>query len=396
MGFDPSARFKPMFDITKGDISSSVAIQIARSTRGSASEIATQIISKLPFIPNAYWKSEQGYIILSKAPLRLLCDEAESLRQHAAATARIGVPVAVACLIPDLTVPLYARLRLIACAAFQAVCAVCLGRPCTVRFLPGNEEVSVTTLAQLAAVVESVVRSTVKGESDPSLHELAPEGLRGTVWTAHHFYDRFPQKSKKFFSVERAAGRVALKMPPDGWLLARERGLSDLLSAAALSGVVEKLVGTESWLRWVFHGASSIPSGDFDPSVVFYEECASIRWSLLTLRERYERITVRLVTPGAAELAQLDLPEEDLQAHRTLLLRSIFLPAWLEFAVEEGGVLETLSVLEEFSREGHGFLNSPRTRQNLSQTDEHEDIVQIVAGLGFALSSILPAVGEAH
>jgi hypothetical protein len=401
--FDEAARFKPMLDLSRGDISSSIAIQIARITRGSALDIAEQLASGMPFIPNARWGCEQGYLILSRAPLRLLCDEAEALRQHALAAAGNDSPVVVTCLVPDLTVPLYAQLRLIACAAFQAACALCLGQRCIVHFSPLQPEMAVASLARLAELVKVVVCAVVQGEERTAPSEEPEAGLRGTIWTAHHYYDRFPQRSKQYFSAERVAGRLSLKMPPDGWLLARERGLSDLLLPSAIAAVVEKLTDTEGWLRWIFHGASSIPSGDYDPSVVLYEECASVRWSLLALQDRFESVIGERPLGGAPVLEALDLPEEDLFQHRHLLLRAIFLPAWLELAAQDGGVLEALTVLEEFAREGHAFLNSPSTRLCLNTgagtgaPDGGErggggDIVQIVAGLQFGISSMLTAM----
>jgi hypothetical protein len=274
-----------------------------------------------------------------------------------------------------------------------------------VSFLPLYPETAVASLAELVSVVEVVVRAAVRSADRPTGGDLTTAGLRGTIWTAHHFYDRFHQRSKQFFSAERTAGRLTLKMPPDGWLLARERGLSDLLSPAAIAAVVHQIVGIEGWLTWIFHGASSIPSGDFDPSVVLYEECASVRWSLSALQNRFMSVTGRQPVCGSHALEALDLPEEELAQCRIVLLRAIFLPAWLQLSAEDGGVLEALVVLEEFARGGHAFLNSPATRQRLiaSRLDREEgdlsrdvDIVQIVAGLEFGISSILPAMHEAE
>jgi hypothetical protein len=393
ISLDPSVEFRPLFDLKKGAISSSIAIHLARQTRGEADEIARRIIPHLPFIPGAEWRCERGYLILSgRPPARLLTEEAHLMQ--------CGAPsdvVQTGLLLPDVTVPLYARLRLIACVGFQALCAVTVGARCRVVTTPGSELGGiVTSPSEVARLVERLVRYAVERCNQAMvLEDVATSDLDGcmTVWTAHHFYDRLPKASRDSLAKLWDGGRSVLRMPPDGWLLARDRALSELLTVDSLKQVLERLDSEEVWLRWVLHMSSSIPSGDLDPSVALYNELASPRWGLQSLESRLEHLADRLTSIGRPPVGSqpMEVDHEVMGKFQTLALRAIFLPVWVKVSAFEGNVLEGIAVLEEFIREAHSFLNAPSVRVALERArGEDDEIVQIVAGLTFALSSIIP------
>lgn len=386
-----SAEFRPLFDLEKGDVSSSIAIHLARQTRGNADQIGRSIIAHLPFIPGAEWRCERGYVILAGSPpARLLGEEAAAMRCGAdGSVPRIGL------LLPDVTIPLYARLRLIACVGFQALCAVAVNSPCDVVAVGGSVE-RVASPADVSHLIEQIVGVALKRCDTAFLADEASIrvlGGCGSVWTAHHYYDRLSPTTRAGLArladaalQERKEG--VLRMPPDGWLLARDRALSELLSVESLKATLAQVSSPELWLRWILHMVSSIPSGDLDPAVSLYNELASPRWGLQVLQGRLQQVVGAV---GIPSLRPLDLDHETMQKHRVLVLRTLFLPAWVKIAAFEGSGLEAITALEEFVREAHAFLNSPSVRGELLKAPAADDeIMQIVAGLSFALSSIIP------
>jgi hypothetical protein len=170
-------------------------------------------------------------------------------------------------------------------------------------------------------------------------------------------------------------------------LLRRDRALSELLELPYLERIVARLVGTEGWVRWVLHAAGTIPSGDFDPAVALYDEAASPFWSLTELRRRFERLVGPLAEfrDGAAltPIGPID------PTWRALLLRALFLPSWTALLVEQGEVAGWSQVVSELSATAHRFLNAPTTRAILDAREANHEVRQILAGVGFGLSSIL-------
>jgi hypothetical protein len=393
VALDASVEFRPLFDLEKGDISSSIAIYLARRTRGEADEIAHRIIPHLPFIPGGEWRCERGYLILAgRPPCRLLTEEAAGMQCGAG-----GDVLRTGLLLPDVTIPLYARLRLIACVGFQALCAVAAGAHCQVITVPGVEvDGLVKTPVDVARLMECLVRSAFDRCNQSLLvDDTATSHLAGcvSVWTAHHFYDRLSKSTRESLAKLKEGSMPLLKMPPDGWLLARDRALSELLTVESLKGVLARLTSDELWLRWVLHMASSIPSGDLDPSVALYNELASPRWGVQALEDRVKYLRAGNTSGRPLLLSEhpMEVDIEVIEKFRPLVLRAIFLPVWVKVSAFEGNVLEAVTVLEEFIREAHAFLNAPSVRQALeSPKGEDDEIVQIVAGINFALSSIIP------
>ena len=393
-----ATRFLPMIHIERGDISSTAAVEIARATRSRAEAIAAQIIDELKGGSPGSWRSDLGYIVLAGAPFNILAHEARTLREAFPARPPGAALRDIVALSPDVTVPLYARLRLAALAGVQALMAVTYEGPCRLTLVPRPGCVvssaievmqEVRAAVELLAAEEPVERREVRGLLD------SVSAGRCTVFTAHHYHDALPAPSKSYLGDLKMRETINLRMPADSWLISRERALPELLSASSLRGVLKQLSSDDAWMRWLFHAASSIPSGDFDPMVALFDECASPLWSARVLAERFEWLTGRRIgeTDRSAleSLSSVELPQ------RPLLVRAIFLPVWLQRAVCEGDVAACMTVLEQFSAASHAFLNRPDTRRALSQVPISGSEEQILAGLSFGLSSILPVVsGGGH
>lgn len=392
----PSARFLPMLDLSKGELSSTAAIEVARATRGDALDIAAQLVSDISQKISGELKVVAGYIVLSNTPSEILQEEV--LTQHAANGTRpapeSGRPIV--CLVPDSTTPVYARLRLIACAGLQALLAIAYEGRCRLGFEPEPMR-EVASSKDVVALVSKAVERCLHNESEARLVYDLPATLLSvsapvTVWTSHHYHDRLARPVKLSFTEARNAGTGTLKIPSDGWLLCRERALSETLSGAALKKVIQRLSTDESWLRWIHHFSSSIPSGDLDPSVALYDECASPRWTLRVLHER----VAALVTPrtqGGESVLVSQLVSRPLE-EREFLLRALFIRPLTERAIKEGEVLAWSSVVEDFASRAHAILNSPTFRRTLAETESSEWLMQINAGLVLGVVGILPVVSS--
>jgi hypothetical protein len=206
----------------------------------------------------------------------------------------------------------------------------------------------------------------------------------------------------------RGSAEAQILAPNDGWLLSRERSLSNLLSGAAIERVVKRIEGAggDSWQRFLFHCASSTLSGDFDPAVALFDEAASPLWNMRTLVERYDRLIGRVNGLGLP-FARTKL-EEALSAFDTLLvgkdmrhliLQGLFMPLYTRRAVLQSEVQVWCEAFEGLAKSGHLFLNAPATRLALieaadkSGVREESDLVyKIASGLGYGLSSILGVV----
>jgi hypothetical protein len=138
--------------------------------------------------------------------------------------------------------------------------------------------------------------------------------------------------------------------------------------------------------------ASATPSGDLDPSVALYDECASPRWSLQVLHTRLVALASSVAaTPRTELLAGLrDFLAED----RVIALRALFIPMLTDRAIEDGEVLGWISAVEEFAARAHARLNAPHFRAALSKSSLSHDNVQIIASLVFGITSILSVVTE--
>ena len=384
------ARFMPMLELEKGEISSTAAIEVARVTREKAQEVAQKLIALLPQPAHAEWRSDLGYIVLRNVPAEFLVRQVRLLAETFPRSGVSPQPRDVIALTPDATVPLYARLRLVAVAALQALLTAAYEGGCRLMLSP-RPVVLVTSRAELLQELQAAVQALVAEDSparpDPLSLLAAANPGRTTVVAAHHYHDSLPQQTKAKLGELKLSDAISLRMPGDGWLISRDRALPEILSPASLRGVVGQLSSEEGWLRWLFHAASSVPSGDYDPMVALFDECASPLWSVRMLHERFVDLA------GASRISGLRPQVTQLPpGQRELLLRALFLPAWCGRAVEEGEVLGWMTVLERLASQGHAFLNTPETRRALAAGALSGPEAQILAGLGFGLSSILPVV----
>jgi hypothetical protein len=185
---------------------------------------------------------------------------------------------------------------------------------------------------------------------------------------------------------------MSLVMPADGWLLSRDRALSEVLQSGALGKVVSRLHSYDAWYHFLFHAASTIPSGDFDPAVALFEEAASPLWNLRVLVERYQRFgngyALPLVKSSVERLID-ELPEP-----RELVVRPLLLPGYCAQAIGNADVGPLCEALERTAQAGHAFINTPETRLALERKALNSNTGKIAAGLGFGLSCILPLVVE--
>jgi hypothetical protein len=392
----PGSRFVPMLDLTKGEVSSTAAIEVARALRGDALAIAQDLLSDIAQQVPGDWKVVAGYMILTNAPAVIIREEART-RHELFDKMEADAPLrTIVCLVPDATSPVYARLRLIACSALQAVLAVAFEGRCRLGFEPEAPQV-VASHDDVVQLTARAVERCFRHEGEARLGYTAPAHGFDTdsplvVWTSHHYHDRLGHDVKRAFVEARASGGVFLKIPSDGWLLSRERALSELLSTGSLERVVRRLSETETWLRWIFHFASSIPSGDLDPAVALYDECASPRWTLQVLHHRVTQLISPILHGGDRELVEAIVARP--LTERALLLRALFLPALTARAIREGEVVAWSTVIEEFASRAHAVLNAPHFRAALKNGAIDGELMQINAGLALGIAGILPAVTE--
>ena len=392
----PNARFLPMLDLSKGELSSTAAIEIARALRGDARTIAAQLVSDISQKIPGDWKVIAGYIVLSLVPVEILKEEVLAYEAPRVRHPEHEPGRSIVCLVPDSTSPVYARLRLIACGALQALLAVAYEGECRVACEPDQPRV-VRSSGEIVDIVARAVERCLRSEGEARLHYEVPTNLLSTtkpltVWTSHHYHDRLPRSVKDAFTQARNAGTGVLKIPADGWLLCRDRALSETLSASSLKKVIDRLSSQEAWLRWVYHFASSIPSGDLDPSVALYDECASPRWTLQVLHQRVSQLVLPHVQGEGASLVS-QVVSAPLQ-ERDLLLRSLFIRPLTARAIQEGEVLAWSAVIEEFASRAHALLNSPAFRRSLTEAPSTPWLMQINAGLVLGVTGILPAVSS--
>jgi hypothetical protein len=394
------AAFWPMYTIESGELSSLAAIEIARATKRSAQEIADLLLKELTTQVEGEWRNDRGYIVGWGFKPKVLLSEIDASVSEALQRASAGPcsqPRRVVCLIPDNTEPTYARIRLVARAVLQGLLAVVYeGRveltlhPLPTRLLSRSSEV---IEAFRAAVLHILAH-----ESELRLDGMLPAGVEPgsersvTVWTTHHFHERLPLAARNGLSQARVQGLIRLIMPLDQWLRSRDRALLELLGTESLQRVVNRLVGDQGWYRFLFHAASTVPSGDFDPAVSLFDECSSPLWSLQLLVERFKRFSVIASLPVGRE--RLEKVVKTLEKERKLSVQSLLLPVYTARAVTHAEVAEWCEAIETISQRGHAFINAPQTRLALEQGAVGEQSCEIAASLGFGLSSILPLLME--
>jgi hypothetical protein len=394
------AAFWPMYSIDTGELSTAAAIEVARATKCNAQVIADQIVSELRTQVDGEWRNDRGYIVgWGFKPEILLSEVDESV---SAALQRVSAGVCGAsrrihCLIPDSTEPTYARIRLIARAAMQGLLAVLYEGRAELALHPLSAR-SISSAREVVGVFREAVLYVLAHESESRLEGFVPAGVEPgsertvTVWTTHHFHERLPTAVRNGLSQARVGELIRLVMPLDGWLRSRDRALLELLSCESLQRVVNRLTSEEGWYRFLFHAASTVPSGDFDPAVSLFEECSSPLWSLRLLMERFKRFSAVAPVPFSRERVEQAI--KTLTHERKLSVQALLLPVYTARAVTHAEVAEWCEAIERICQRGHAFINAPRTRLALERGTLDEQSCEIAASLGFGLSSILPVFME--
>ena len=394
-----AATFAPMRFLERGDFSSSAAIEIARAIKQDAPIIAERLIAEIAPRISGEWHSEAGYIVCARLPRHVWIEEISPDARHAARAITGDVlgasPRQVVCILPDVTEPLYARVRLLARVSVHALLVVATQGKCLLWLHPLGP-IEVSSQDEVVRAFQGSVEWVLAHEDEdrvgiPSALEALPSGA-ACLWTTHHYHERLPPADRVVLSQVKQRGVVDLRMPSDAWLLSRNRGLSSILERASLERVVHKLQGAQGWKRFLFHSASTVFSGDFDPAVALFDEFASPLYSARALCERYTRLVRSPSLPCAREDALSFIRE--LESEGSLIRRGLFMPLYTARAATRGEVTEWCEAFEDLLHLGHRFLNAPQTRMELAHTKESGGIRQIVASLGFGLSSILPFVVE--
>ncbi len=398
----PSVAFWPMASLDDGDLSTTAAIEIAKITKLNAERLAEQIIAGLADSSGIQWRSDKGYIVCSNTPLALIISETHEAVEAAIDAVRstagwLKAPLSIWCLSPDGTEPAYARLRVLARCALQALLAVSYGERVRLRFDPlasVDADSPQMVLNSFAAAVEWILSNDSEQRREVS---MPSSDTCHIVWTTHHYHEHLSDGVRRTMADMRRAGALQVSMPVDSWLLSRDRALSEILAPKALRRVVDRIReleqhGREGWRRLLFHLASTTPSGDFDPAVALFDENASPLWSMQALVKRFQRFGG--VLHGLTKRAELAQYIREVEPYRKLVLSGLLLPVYTARAILHNEVDPWCGAFERLAREGHAFINAPSTRMYLERIEGDESCTQIAAGLGFGVSCIVPLVAE--
>jgi hypothetical protein len=391
--------FQPLLDMRRGQMSSPAAIRVAAATRTAAGPIAQAIIERLAIKLPLNFQVDGGYVVAKVADAVELSRYASSL-EELRAEGLIECPTRIVAGLETNDVPLYARLRIQATAALQAWLVVCLTGECEISLQPGVVT-RVRNRAQFARAVSDAVAWCMSAQVKRAVPKDALPGSSAQIalWMAHQHSEALHASERELLDKNRIGGTLVIRMPNDGWLLSRERVLSELLEPTLLARVVARLTTDDAWCRWVFHLASAVPSGDLDPAVAQFDDYASPLYGARVLVQRLRRLRAAQGAALKPVLSAADAPFEltgrlkFLKASGeldTLVARSLFLPAWTVRAASVGEVGTWSQVLMELLGAAHRVLNAPELRID----EESAFSKQILAGIEFGISSILRPVAE--
>lgn len=390
------AAFLPMHSLDAGELSSTAAIEIARKTRQRAEDVAARLIEGLSGEIQATWRNDNGYVVCADVATPLLLAEVQETVAVALESISGTFPLdlecsrSIWCLMPDSTEPVYARIRLLSRALLQGLLAVVFRGRAQITITPlGSHQA--TSIRDVVELFQRAVEWTLEHEGEVRRDMMLPQGTcSGAVWTTHHYHERLSGASKKTLGHLRESQQIRVTMPADGWLLSRDRALSELLAPKSIRKVVDKILGHDGWLRFLFHLASTTPSGDFDPGVALFNECSSPLWNMRMLRDRFSRFGTWL----PARLSKDALSEfiRGVEARRAFVLTGLFMPVYTARAIVHNEVAVWCAAVERFAREGHAFVNAPSTRLALEAKQVNDSAQEIAAGLGFGLSCIVPLI----
>lgn len=413
----PSSSFAPLYSLEVGELSSSAAVEIAKLTKQRAEGVAQVLVDLLAQKVPAQWRHDNGYIIASQIPMNCLLSELPDSFNLNKEAGSDTITRSIA-LLSDATEPLYARIRLLSRALVQALLTALYDRSVFVvipelslepiEVLSKGEAIDLFRRATIAFLASGNSRSCDLVEF-LKVVSLTSRPTNGVIWTSHRRLDSLSSSDRKRLFDLRGSARAQVLAPNDGWLLSRERSLSNILSAAAIERVVNRIegAGRDGWQRFLFHCASLTPSGDFDPAVALFDEAASPLWNMRALVERYDSLI------GSVRGLELPLDrtrlEDALSAFdgsvvvgkdlRHLILQGLFMPLYTSRAVVRSEVQVWCEAFEGLAKRGHLFLNAPATRLALigaadksGVKEESDRVYKIASGLGFGLSSIVGMV----
>lgn len=391
--------FAPMERIDRGEFSSSVALELARITKQRAEHIAERLMTEIREQVPVTLRCDSGYVVSIDTPRDLVLSEVApdtgtALKDPALAR-RSGDFRVVRCILPDCTEPVYARVRLVARVMQQVFLTVTQEEGCDV-FIDPLPAKRIRSRSEAVEFFTSAVSYVIKNEGERRLdvseeHTLSANS-RASVWTTHHYHERLPKALRLALSIAKKGGAIDLRMPIDAWLLSRDRALSGLLERSSLESVLNALTSEEAWLRFLFHAGSTVFSGDYDPAVALFDEFASPLYSVRLLVERYRRFAGYFPLPVTTE--RVAGVVQTMSLERRLALRGLGMPIYTARAIALGEVAEWSVALEDFASRAHAFINSPRIRVCLEGGQISGEVGEIVASLGFGLSSILRFVAE--
>ncbi len=396
LSFGDDCRFEPMFSPQKGLFSSSAPLEIAKVQRISSEQVAEVLIKYLEANLPLKFHCLRGYIVCSQMPFPLFYShalECIQLGEVSRKASKDRKKEEYCCLVPDQRVPNYVSLRLIARVMLQAVLATSYGRAVTVSLHPLVSQV-MDTPSDCVALFSRVVLSLFEddGQTCSSRRPFLAHGLQTdatkVVVTSHGYYQLLSAVEREEVNRARKSG-ACINMPPDGWLISRDRALSSLLERESLSMTIEAVSKAQKWKEFLFHMAGSVPSGDLDPFVALFDEFASPVWSLHLLQERFYRYAKSIELPD-------DLPErvssnQWVSVRESLGAVGFLMSNYVSASIEKGKSDEFVTLLEDFIDWGHKLINTPRMRAiKRADQDFTPDDWYLVAGLQQGLSSILP------
>ena len=236
------ARFLPLLELDKGEISSTAAIEIARATRQNAQAIAERLVAELPQPLSGEWRSDLGYIVLRGAQANMLMPEVRSLpevfpQRGAAASVRD-----IVALTPDATVPLYARLRLVAAAGLQALLATTFEGSCRLMLSPrpfaliGSRAELVRELGRAGASVQVVMTEAACQFITPvTMQALSGRPVAMSQWDARE------PNNMAHINLSREADAILVAPASADFIAKLAQGRADeLLSLLCLARPIER------------------------------------------------------------------------------------------------------------------------------------------------------------
>lgn len=402
VAFDNEMRFRPMFSLHRGLLSSSVLLRVAQTEKVSTEEVAQRLISCIELQLPVQLASARGYLVCRELPLGLLrhhmtrsLDEVQLSLDSLTPTHESVMQYC--CIVPDRRSPAYARLRLVSRILILTYLSVSYGRPVRVLLYPFVSKV-VRSKKDCLELFSGAADMILREGGDASLEDTgySDQDMFGTstkfILTSHACYELMPKQIRDHLNRARKSG-IMVAMPSDGWLLSRDRSLSNLLGPDSLRKHVQEIAEAGRWDMFLFHCAGTVASGDFDPAVALFDECASPLWNLRLLIERFEKIFKGSHMPADTGL---NLPDHyRMTTQGTDGLRGFFMNHYIALTLQFGMIEDFMEVVEAFVNSGQRFINMPRIRSTERfMEDWTEEERYFFTGLGRGLSTILPLATE--